>query len=116
MGGVLGAQFCHPLSPANQPAKIRLEGSAPYLQQGLYGCHRVSPAIAEEVIICNLPVSLPRGSAWANTVSQYTQAILLFLYVWCKKIHVETWGGTVHSLILQNTSVWPWGFGTVTST
>ncbi|XP_068766581.1 multidrug and toxin extrusion protein 1 isoform X1 [Struthio camelus] len=33
------------------------------------------------------------GSAWANTVSQYTQAILLFLYVWWKKIHVETWGG-----------------------
>lgn len=46
-------------------------------------------------------LSLPRGSAWANTVSQYTQAILLFLYVWWKKIHVETWGGTVHIFILQ---------------
>uniref|UniRef100_A0A8C0JD78 Multidrug and toxin extrusion protein n=1 Tax=Chelonoidis abingdonii TaxID=106734 RepID=A0A8C0JD78_CHEAB len=33
------------------------------------------------------------GSAWSNTVSQYTQAILLFLYVWWKKIHVKTWGG-----------------------
>ncbi|KAM6110693.1 multidrug and toxin extrusion protein 2-like [Pterocles gutturalis] len=33
------------------------------------------------------------GSAWANTASQYTQALLLFLYVWWKKIHVETWGG-----------------------
>lgn len=66
--------------------------------------------------VYNLPVSLPRGSAWANTVSQYTQAILLFLYVRWKKIHVETWGGTVCGLALQNTSVWPWGFGTVTST
>ncbi|XP_067421911.1 multidrug and toxin extrusion protein 1 isoform X2 [Emydura macquarii macquarii] len=33
------------------------------------------------------------GSAWANTVSQYTQALLLFLYVWWKKIHTKTWGG-----------------------
>uniref|UniRef100_A0A674KDL4 Solute carrier family 47 member 2 n=1 Tax=Terrapene triunguis TaxID=2587831 RepID=A0A674KDL4_9SAUR len=33
------------------------------------------------------------GSAWSNTVSQYTQAVLLFLYVWWKKIHVKTWGG-----------------------
>ncbi|XP_075760766.1 multidrug and toxin extrusion protein 1 isoform X2 [Pelodiscus sinensis] len=33
------------------------------------------------------------GSAWANTISQYTQAVLLFLYVWWKKIHVQTWGG-----------------------
>ncbi|XP_043859548.1 multidrug and toxin extrusion protein 2-like [Dromiciops gliroides] len=34
-----------------------------------------------------------QGSAWANTTSQFTQAFLLFLYVWWKKIHVETWGG-----------------------
>uniref|UniRef100_A0A8D0GW01 Multidrug and toxin extrusion protein n=1 Tax=Sphenodon punctatus TaxID=8508 RepID=A0A8D0GW01_SPHPU len=33
------------------------------------------------------------GSAWANTTSQYTQTILLFLYVWWKKMHTETWGG-----------------------
>ncbi|XP_038231317.1 multidrug and toxin extrusion protein 2-like [Dermochelys coriacea] len=33
------------------------------------------------------------GSAWSNTLSQYTQAVLLFLYVWWKKIHVKTWGG-----------------------
>uniref|UniRef100_A0A452H6G4 S47A2 protein n=1 Tax=Gopherus agassizii TaxID=38772 RepID=A0A452H6G4_9SAUR len=33
------------------------------------------------------------GSAWSNTVSQYTQAVLLFLYVWWKKIYVKTWGG-----------------------
>ncbi|RLV97092.1 hypothetical protein DV515_00012104 [Chloebia gouldiae] len=33
------------------------------------------------------------GSAWANMVSQYTQIILLVLYMWWKKIHVKTWGG-----------------------
>ncbi|KAJ7308817.1 hypothetical protein JRQ81_008085 [Phrynocephalus forsythii] len=33
------------------------------------------------------------GSAWANTLSQNLQALLLFLYVWWKKIHTETWGG-----------------------
>ncbi|XP_051491934.1 multidrug and toxin extrusion protein 2-like [Apus apus] len=41
------------------------------------------------------------GSAWANTVSQYTQAILLFLYVWWKKIHVETWGGWSRDCLLD---------------
>ncbi|XP_038014087.1 multidrug and toxin extrusion protein 1 [Motacilla alba alba] len=33
------------------------------------------------------------GSAWANMVSQYTQVILLVLYMWWRKIHVKTWGG-----------------------
>ncbi|XP_072793365.1 multidrug and toxin extrusion protein 2 isoform X2 [Taeniopygia guttata] len=33
------------------------------------------------------------GSAWANMVSQYTQVILLVLFMWWKKIHVKTWGG-----------------------
>ncbi|KAM9320077.1 multidrug and toxin extrusion protein 2-like [Gastrophryne carolinensis] len=33
------------------------------------------------------------GSAWANTVSQWAMALLLFLYIVGKKLHVETWGG-----------------------
>ncbi|KAJ6657334.1 hypothetical protein lerEdw1_002701 [Lerista edwardsae] len=33
------------------------------------------------------------GSAWANTLSRHMQMILLFLYVWWKKIYQETWGG-----------------------
>ncbi|KAJ7422174.1 Multidrug and toxin extrusion protein 2 [Willisornis vidua] len=41
------------------------------------------------------------GSAWANTVSQYTQAILLFLYMWWKKIHVKTWGGWSRDCLLD---------------
>ncbi|XP_053551555.1 multidrug and toxin extrusion protein 1-like [Bombina bombina] len=33
------------------------------------------------------------GSAWANTISQYIQMILLFLYIIWKKLHADTWGG-----------------------
>nr|XP_033778391.1 multidrug and toxin extrusion protein 1-like [Geotrypetes seraphini] len=33
------------------------------------------------------------GSAWANTISQFTQMILLFLYIVCRKLYVQTWGG-----------------------
>ncbi|XP_030041830.1 multidrug and toxin extrusion protein 1 [Microcaecilia unicolor] len=33
------------------------------------------------------------GSAWANTISQFTQMILLFLYIVCRRLHIQTWGG-----------------------
>ncbi|XP_040192721.1 multidrug and toxin extrusion protein 2-like [Rana temporaria] len=33
------------------------------------------------------------GSACANTVSQWAMALLLFLYIVGKKVHVKTWGG-----------------------
>ncbi|XP_053310834.1 multidrug and toxin extrusion protein 1-like [Spea bombifrons] len=33
------------------------------------------------------------GSAWANTIAQFSQALLLFLYIRVKKLHVKTWGG-----------------------
>ncbi|XP_019401277.1 PREDICTED: multidrug and toxin extrusion protein 1 isoform X1 [Crocodylus porosus] len=46
------------------------------------------------------------GSAWANTVSQYTQMILLFLYVRWRKIHTRTWGGWTRECLLE------WGFFT----
>lgn len=41
----------------------------------------------------HLSHSLCRGSAWANTVAQYSQTIFLFLYIIGKKLHVKTWGG-----------------------
>lgn len=41
----------------------------------------------------DLPPFRCRGSAWANTVAQYSQAIFLFLYIIGKKLHVKTWGG-----------------------
>ncbi|KAM9327259.1 multidrug and toxin extrusion protein 1-like [Gastrophryne carolinensis] len=33
------------------------------------------------------------GSAWANTMSQFIQALLLFGYINLRKLHVDTWGG-----------------------
>nr|XP_033778460.1 multidrug and toxin extrusion protein 1-like isoform X2 [Geotrypetes seraphini] len=33
------------------------------------------------------------GSAWANTISQFSQALLLFMYIRVRKLHVKTWGG-----------------------
>ncbi|XP_077338381.1 multidrug and toxin extrusion protein 2-like isoform X2 [Lithobates pipiens] len=33
------------------------------------------------------------GSAWANSIAQFSQALLLFLYIRLKKLHVHTWGG-----------------------
>lgn len=41
----------------------------------------------------NLSHFLSRGSAWANTIAQYSQTIFLFLYIIGKKLHVKTWGG-----------------------
>uniref|UniRef100_A0A8C5LSS4 Multidrug and toxin extrusion protein n=1 Tax=Leptobrachium leishanense TaxID=445787 RepID=A0A8C5LSS4_9ANUR len=33
------------------------------------------------------------GSAWANTIAQFSQALLLFLYIRAKRLHVDTWDG-----------------------
>ncbi|OCT95054.1 hypothetical protein XELAEV_18012737mg [Xenopus laevis] len=33
------------------------------------------------------------GSAWANTIAQYAQCLLLLLYIRVKRLHVNTWGG-----------------------
>ncbi|XP_025070620.1 multidrug and toxin extrusion protein 1 [Alligator sinensis] len=41
------------------------------------------------------------GSAWANTVSRYTQMILLFLYMRWRKIHARTWGGWTWECLLE---------------
>ncbi|NWI54007.1 S47A1 protein, partial [Calyptomena viridis] len=41
------------------------------------------------------------GSAWANTIAQYSQAIFLFLYIICKKLHVKTWGGWSTECLLE---------------
>lgn len=40
----------------------------------------------------DLPPSV-RGSAFANTVSQFTQAVFLLFYIVLKKLHLETWAG-----------------------
>ncbi|XP_020389108.2 multidrug and toxin extrusion protein 1-like [Rhincodon typus] len=39
------------------------------------------------------------GSAWANVISQYSQNIILFVYIRWRKLHLQTWGGwTMDSL------------------
>ncbi|XP_069916050.1 multidrug and toxin extrusion protein 2 isoform X5 [Oryctolagus cuniculus] len=42
------------------------------------------------VSVLNLGV---RGSAYANTISQFVQAAFLFLHIVLKKLHLETWEG-----------------------
>ncbi|XP_027759104.1 multidrug and toxin extrusion protein 1-like [Empidonax traillii] len=41
------------------------------------------------------------GSAWSNTVAQYSQAIFLFLYIIGRKLHVKTWGGWSTECLLE---------------
>ncbi|NXF87084.1 S47A1 protein, partial [Eubucco bourcierii] len=41
------------------------------------------------------------GSAWANTVAQYAQAIFLFLYIVGRKLHVKTWAGWSSECLLE---------------
>ncbi|XP_072834695.2 multidrug and toxin extrusion protein 2 isoform X1 [Pogona vitticeps] len=48
--------------------------------------------VANYVFLYELDMGVT-GSAWANTIAQYSQAIALFLYIRWKKLHVETWGG-----------------------
>uniref|UniRef100_A0A674KCK7 Multidrug and toxin extrusion protein n=1 Tax=Terrapene triunguis TaxID=2587831 RepID=A0A674KCK7_9SAUR len=62
----------------------------PEVLSGITG--NIINAIANYVFIYVLDLGV-MGSAWANTIAQYTQAIFLFLYIVAKKLHVETWGG-----------------------
>ncbi|NWY65205.1 S47A1 protein, partial [Erithacus rubecula] len=41
------------------------------------------------------------GSAWANTIAQYSQTIFLFLYIIGRKLHVKTWGGWSSECLLD---------------
>lgn len=41
-----------------------------------------------------------RGSALANTISQFALAIFLFLYILWRRLHQATWGGKDHLLSL----------------
>ncbi|XP_053310833.1 multidrug and toxin extrusion protein 1-like isoform X2 [Spea bombifrons] len=34
-----------------------------------------------------------KGSAWANAISQFALCFFLFIYIYVKKLHVETWEG-----------------------
>ncbi|KAM9695233.1 multidrug and toxin extrusion protein 2-like isoform 4-T4 [Trichechus inunguis] len=54
------------------------------------------------VSVLNLGV---RGSAYANTISQFMQTIFLFLYIVLKKLHLETWAGLLSVLDLSAQAV-----------
>lgn len=53
------------------------------LGQGGEGGAQYSPTAA----------GFPRGSALANTISQFALAIFLFLYILWRRLHQATWGG-----------------------
>ncbi|XP_046530154.1 multidrug and toxin extrusion protein 2 isoform X2 [Equus quagga] len=48
--------------------------------------------LANYVLVSLLSLGV-RGSAYANTISQFVQTIFLFLYIVQKKLHLETWAG-----------------------
>ncbi|XP_004684622.1 PREDICTED: multidrug and toxin extrusion protein 2 [Condylura cristata] len=48
--------------------------------------------LANYVLVSVLSLGV-RGSAYANTMSQYTQVTFLFLYIVLKKLYLDTWAG-----------------------
>lgn len=48
------------------------------------------------VLLC---VYACRGSAVANSLSQMIICLLLFGYIWWKKLHQQTWGGEINIFI-----------------
>ncbi|XP_057571771.1 multidrug and toxin extrusion protein 1-like [Hippopotamus amphibius kiboko] len=48
--------------------------------------------LANYLLLCQLHLGV-MGSALANTLSQFTLALLLFLYILGKRLHQDTWGG-----------------------
>ncbi|XP_077152253.1 multidrug and toxin extrusion protein 2-like isoform X3 [Ranitomeya variabilis] len=49
-------------------------------------------AVVNAILMYGLKMGI-EGSAWANTISQWAMAISLFIYIFVKKLHVQTWGG-----------------------
>ncbi|XP_004433089.1 PREDICTED: multidrug and toxin extrusion protein 2 [Ceratotherium simum simum] len=48
--------------------------------------------LANYILVSLLSLGI-RGSAYANTISQFVQTTFLFLYIVLKKLHLETWAG-----------------------
>ncbi|KAM9320071.1 multidrug and toxin extrusion protein 2-like [Gastrophryne carolinensis] len=82
------------------PAAFLYQLEARYLQnQGIVKTQIIVSAVANVfnalmnyIFIFVLELGI-MGSAWANTIAQFTQALLLFFYIRIKKLHVQTWGG-----------------------
>ncbi|XP_039576619.1 multidrug and toxin extrusion protein 1-like [Passer montanus] len=70
----------------------------PLVLSGVIG--NIINAAANYVLLFVLHLGVT-GSAWANTIAQYSQAIFLFLYIICRKLHVNTWGGWSSECLLE---------------
>ncbi|XP_032471226.1 multidrug and toxin extrusion protein 2-like isoform X18 [Phocoena sinus] len=81
------------------PASAHPPQSHPHLLQGITWPQVLSGVVgncvnglANYVLVSVLGLGV-RGSACANTVSQFTQAVFLLLCVVKKKLHLDTWAG-----------------------
>nr|XP_020751294.1 multidrug and toxin extrusion protein 2 isoform X7 [Odocoileus virginianus texanus] len=107
LSALLGALPQHPAHPAvMQAGPGRVQANflyslqAKYLQnQGIVWPQVFSGIVgncvnglANYVLVSVLGQGV-RGSAFANTVSQFTQAVFLLFYIVLKKLHLETWAG-----------------------
>ncbi|XP_008154458.2 multidrug and toxin extrusion protein 2 [Eptesicus fuscus] len=62
----------------------------PQVLSGLVG--NCINALANYVLVLVLSLGV-RGSAYANTLSQFVQTVFLLLYIVLRKLHLETWAG-----------------------
>nr|KAF6274266.1 solute carrier family 47 member 2 [Myotis myotis] len=62
----------------------------PQVLSGLVG--NLINALANYVLVLVLSLGV-RGSAYANTLSQFVQTVFLLLYIVLRKLHRETWAG-----------------------
>ncbi|XP_049658884.1 multidrug and toxin extrusion protein 1-like isoform X3 [Accipiter gentilis] len=74
----------------------------PLVLSGLFG--NIINVIANCIFLYVFHLGIT-GSAWANTVAQYSQTIFLFLYIIGKKLHVKTWGGLLSVIELSVQSI-----------
>ncbi|XP_072209556.1 multidrug and toxin extrusion protein 2-like isoform X3 [Excalfactoria chinensis] len=70
----------------------------PVVLSGLIG--NIVNVIANSVFLYVFHLGIV-GSAWANTIAQYSQTIFLFLYIVGKKLHAKTWGGWSKECLLE---------------
>ncbi|NXU40431.1 S47A1 protein, partial [Drymodes brunneopygia] len=70
----------------------------PLVLSGVIG--NIINAAANYVLLHVLHLGIT-GSAWANTIAQYSQTIFLFLYIIGRKLHVNTWGGWSSECLLE---------------
>ncbi|XP_061030582.1 multidrug and toxin extrusion protein 2 isoform X4 [Eubalaena glacialis] len=89
--GQISAKSGHHVAPSPQRRRGQLRQRAGQLHPGF----RAGPG-GQPCPPCSV-----RGSACANTVSQFTQAVFLLLCIVKKKLHLDTWAGLLSVLDLS---------------